>query len=507
MGILFFVQNNKKYASAQDLIEVVRKQFKLLKTSPPGDVTDWMDLIRTCRQPYMLWEIDYIKPRPELLEVNDFIRQSEEILYGSKSKLSLINGYQAEISQQSAFNCIRTHLRAEEGDCELGQSMISEMLEQHYDDLPIIRQSNLLFHACLISLCCNSFQKSFECIEKHWALLKYLPPDDRVQLGIWDNHVILQMIYWSFCKYVNEFKDFYSIKTNTNSNDIWNHKKIALLHFLEYDNAWMASFCGLSFYNHARKQFPSLPQYEQKRSTPTNIDSLIYRDDDMFSKTNLVGEEKYYYIQYNHEISMTSRAFNIDKAEDCLYSYYHYQNDYMQDIADKRNLYQFVSENISENKEDKRFGSVLEPGCGINSLGNLLSWDYIGIDISEKVCNILREKQINHIHSSITVFLEKTEQYFDLCFACKILSHLAPHRLNMFLKLCAEKCKYLAALISTVDDYRSDILSPKQVTKTVNLHKTVRPPEIWINLLNPYFNIKHKILGDELYVFCTSKLS
>lgn len=504
MGVGFFVQNNMRYYSARDLIEIVRRNFKILKTSPPGDVTDWMDLIRTCRQPQMLWEIDYIKPRPELLEVNDMIRQSEEMLYGSKSRLSLINGYQAEISQQCAFNSIRTHLRAEEGDCELGQSMILEILKQYYDDLPVIRQSNLLFHACLISLCCNSFQQSFECMEKHWALLKYLPPDERVQIGIWDNHVILQMMYWSFCKYVEEFKDFYSIKTNTNANDIWNHKKIALLHFLEYDNAWMASFCGLPFYNHARKQFPSLPQYEQKRSTPTNIDNLIYRNDEIFSETSPVGEEKYYYIQYNHEISTTSRTFNADKAEDFLYSYYHYQNDYVQDITNKRDLYQFVSENIPENK---RFSSVLEPGCGIDSLPNLLGWDYIGIDISEKVCNILREKRISHVHSPITAFLERTEQHFDLCFACRILNHLAPHKLNMFLKLCSEKCKHLAALISISDDYRSDILSPKQVTKTVNLHKTVRPPQAWISLLSPCFDVKHKILGDELYVFCTSKLS
>jgi len=205
--------SGKNYIKTDDLITLAETIFEKLKI--PGDVTAWMDLIRTCRQPQVMWNVDYIEPNEHLPAINDLIRCADEIIYQQPNSIELKNGYSAEINQQAAYNTIRVHLNSEDGHIEISLQLLKEMLREQYDDLSVIRQSNLLFHSSLIFLCCKKLELSYHNMQKHWALLKYSKPSERIQLGLWDNQCLLEMTCWFFVKHCEEFRDFYSIKTKT----------------------------------------------------------------------------------------------------------------------------------------------------------------------------------------------------------------------------------------------------------------------------------------------------
>lgn len=470
------------------------------------DVTSWMDLIRTCRQPQVMWEVDYIEPKKGLNRINDIIRQSEDILYESKYSIDLKPCYTTDLSAQSAFNTIRMHLRAEESDIDGALKILDQMISKLYDELPTIRQSQMLFHACLIYLCCKEFNKSHEYFEKHWALTKYASPSDRISLGIIDNQVLLQMVYWFFIKYSNDFQDFYVVKNKIKVADIWGHKKISLLYFLEYDPAWAISLCSLAFYNHAQTWAQTLPTYEKKRSTPTNVDK-IWMDDErsIFSdNVNLTGPEKVYFEMFNRELSVINmRCPEFNKSADYLYSYYHYQTDYAALSNLKMSLVFFLKKFIDVTTID----SIIEVGSGINmcAIPGVLPSKHIAVDISEKVCEVLRETHSHYAHADMCSFISETEDHFDLCFACDVLASLSPYRLQTFLTICREKCKYLAAIISTENNIKTDILSSLHHIRSINLHKTVQSAEDWTKMLSKDFDIETKIEGNLIYVFGKSK--
>jgi len=484
------------YTNSNDLINSAQNHFQKLKLLTNGDVTGWMDIIRTCRQPQVLWKTDYIVPKPELEEINNIIRESEILLFGDYNTLELNPAYTADIQQLVAFNTIRAHIRAEENQIDTSVKMFEGLLKNYYDKLPVIRQSNLLMHCCLVFLCSNNLEQSYECFERHWALLKYASNGDRNGLGLWDNQIILQMAYWFFVKYSEDFRDFYSIKCKTRVGKVWNHKKISLLYFLEYDHSWVVSFCGLPFYNYARKFFPKIPEHELKRSTPTNV-TKIWSENCNFENYP-VGKEKYYLRQYHQETNLSSKFPDPDISNDYLYSYYHYQTDYAEETNHNVSLVEFIRKHIN----DDDYKSVIHVGCGINPPIGFANKKYLGIDISEKVCSILEEKgKVQYVHKPATLFLQDTKQHFDLCFACDFLNHLSPHRLNMFLSACSKKCSYLAAKIDTTDDIRRDILGDNKLASPINLHLTVRSPDEWISIIKSHFNnIHHAIEGAWVYV-------
>lgn len=491
----------KQFIRASDLVN--KAQEAIQEIDHKGDVSSWMDLMRTCRQPQVFWAVDYIEPQEELIEINRLIRESEAILYKKNSNIYLKDGYTADVNQLSAFNTIRAHLRAEEGHIATAEHMFQQMLRHRFDELSLIRKSNLLFHGCLSLLCCGKFQESYDCFEKHWGLLKYASPSDRISQGLEDNHNILTMIYWFFIKNVENFRDFYAVANGQKVGQIWNHKKIALLYFLEHDSSWAISFCGLAFYNYARSLFPSLPIYEKKRSTPTNHQK-IWLDDEVCSyaeETQATGKEQYYFEQYNREIDLNSKFPDQDTSDDYLYSYYHYQTNYPLDQNAKMKLVDFIREHI----DDDDYFSVLEAGSSLIIARGFAQKSYTCIDISSRVCEILQEKDIEHEQGCISVFLSKTEKNFDLCFAYDILNHLNHHRLQDFLYNCSKKCTYLAAAIDTEDDFRNDILSKNHGVKKINLHRTVRDIEGWRGYLESHFKkINMHTDGKWIYVFCQS---
>ena len=486
----------KHYVKTDDLVVLAETSFKDLETK--GDVTAWMDLMRTCRQPQIMWKIDYIEPGKHLSKINDLLRRSEDILYKSRDSIDLKEGYTADINQQAAFNTIRIHLHSEDGHISVALKLLEDVLMKQYDGLSLIRQSNLLFHGTLIFLCCNNLELSFHCFEKHWALLKYARPDDRVKLGLWDNQSLLEIAHWFFIKHSEDFRDFYSVRTKTSINDIWNHKKIAMLYFLEYDNSWIVSFCGRPFYEHARSLNPQLPAYEKKRSTPHNVDKVWADSEDYVYEDNVaVGMERYFFEQFNQQMSMDQNFIDLDKTNDYLYSYYHYQTDYVEDINGKIRLIEFLKSHISLDK----FTTILEGGTGVDSLPGLRGKDYLGINISSKVCSILDDKSIPHKQGCCSLFLQETDQTFDLCFVYDLLNHLTSNRLRIFLENCSKKCQYLAATVDTYDDMRSEIVSKKLSIKSVNLHPTIMTIEEWTEYLVPYFNCTLQQDGRWIHIF------
>ena len=500
------VASTSKYTvKVDDLLEVAKESFEKFRQTSSGDVTAWLDLLRTCRQPQILWEVDYIEPKEELAGINDLVRQTEDILY-ENGHIVMRPEFSADMSQQIAFCTIRAHLLSET-DPEASKKLFSDMMDYFYGDLTLIRKSNLLYHACLAFLCCNDFAKSYDCFERHWGLLKYASPSDRIKEGIVDNQTILQIIYWFFIKHVDDFRDFYAVRSKVEMEQVWNHKKISFLYFMEYDCSWVTSCCGLPFYQHARATYPALPKYERKRSTPTNVckrwhpnDVTIYAEE-----TSATGKEKYYFEQYNREIDLSRKFPNPDKADDYLYSYYHYQNDYVEDFNNKVLLSEYTRENIPMWNDDSLVTTVLELGCGVEIPGGFGAKEYLGVDISEKVCDVLEEQNnVKYVHSPADKFLIETDSRFDLCFACDLLSNLQPQRLSILLKSCSEKCEYFVALIDTRDDIRSDILSKQLRVENINLHRTVRTHEEWVQMLESHFEVTHKIEGPWLYVFCKS---
>ncbi len=483
---------SNSYCSIDDMLELVEREIDNIRT--PCNVTAWMDLIRTTRQPQILWEIDYITPRKTLLKINDLIRESEIILYGSKNGLQLNDGYTADIYQEIAFHTIRTHLRSEENDFDTAIQMMQQLYDEWYDRISDIRKSNLLVHACLIFLCNKMFDESLRGFNQHWALLKYMNAPERIKIGIWDNHIILQLAYWYFVKHVEDFRDFYSIFSDTPSDTLWNHKKIALMNFMEHDNSWIVSFCGLPFYNHARTLMRELPEWNKKRSTPTNF-FRIFEEDNLsrYSTSGANTEEEMYKERYNEQFRYHVVP-DPDAIDNALYSYYFFQVDYAKQDELKDRLLLFINKHISD------YRSILDLGCGTAFIPDHKNLVNTRIDISDKVCYHLKNtKSVDVIQKCMSRFVKETKHTFDLCIACDSLPHLSRVRLNVLMQNLPSK--HFGALIDTRDNWKDDILEKTSLSHNVNLHKTVMTHEDWIAYLSKHYVINHMIEGPWLYVF------
>lgn len=475
--------NFKLEYTANQLPSLLRLQLETIRV--PCDATAFMDLCRESRQPQLLWMVDYIEARPLMSEVADVIRQAEKILYGDTKSMKLLTGYTANIYQEIAFHTIRMHLRAEEGDIQGALGILNTMVGDWFDRIPVIRQSNLLVHACFVYMCCKEFAASFECYEQHWLLLKHSSASDRVELGIWDNHVLLQMGYWFFIKHNKDFADFYAIQTKVaDPATIWMHKKIPLLNFLDYDHSWLVAFCSLPFYRHACSLMPSLPIYEKKPSTPVN--HLYYLDEgqQQFQEatSELVGWEKYYFEQFNHE-NRSDHLNNVDLSDSALYSYLHFHTDYDKDKRDQAELLNFLEGNY----HSSLYTSVLDAGCGPHPV-SFPNKSYVGVDVAEHICNLLKEQHIDNVHMSAPLFLLNTQSHFDLCFANDLLAHLSEQRLEIFLENCAKKCDVLVAGIDLESDNRKNILV-RSDNPTIELHLSLHSADEWIQKIKKHFRV------------------
>lgn len=488
------------YRSADDLVDVLAQKIDSIRT--PGDVTAWMDLCRTARQPYILWRVDYLEPRESLATVNRLIRESEDILYESKTSINLREGYSADLQQQSAFNTIRAHLRAEEKEFDAALTIFQALLDDFYDQLTPIRQSNLLMHCCLAFVACGQFRNSYECFKKHWFLLKHLPEGQRLSLGVWDNHVILHMIYWFLSSYIRDFRDFYEIESGAESN-ILTHKKISLLKCLDYDQTWVASFFGKPFYEHLCEQYSTMLPWSKRTTTPENFLELwetVPGQSLRKEKKGLLPIERQYFERYNKQFLPHTRP-DEDEVENCLYSYYHFQDPKAVEVSLQDSLQVFLMEHL----DSDAYKTILSVGPGLGPPPEIHGRVVTVVDISEHVCQRLHKIGFNAIHGCMSKFIRETNERFDLCIARDVLQNLSKARLDVFLHHLPAKCDHLAALIDLRTDVRSDILSGASLVKEVPLHKSILSEEEWISRLEQGFEIEYKKENYYLYVYGKSK--
>lgn len=487
------------YNSPEDIVGLLEKELEFLKTS--HDATAWMDLCRTARQSYILWHIDYIEPRDSIVQTNNLIKQSEELLYEDKTNIQLKNGYSADLQQQAAFNTIRAHLRAEEKDFQSALTIFQSLLDEHYDNLSTIRQSNLLMHCCLAFLCCNKWQKSYEYFTKHWILTKSLPEEERISLGIWDNQVIMQMIYWFLCFHLNDFREFYNVQSGSETN-VWAHKKIPLMNFLRYDDTWAVNFMGLAFYEHLCDQHPSLSRWEKKATTAQNYFMLWEKNEGealQKEKSNISPIEKTYFERYNKQFTQNVTP-DMDEAMNCLQSYYYFQTDFAHEEEMGDLLFMFIMKHLGFHD----YKTVLYVGAGKAWYPEVHDRRVTVVDVSEYACKSMKQANLpvsSIINQCMSKFITTTDQQFDLCVARDVLQDLPRTRLDIFLHHLPIKCKYIAAVIDLRPNVRTDILSKSNITKEINLHQSMLLEEEWLCLLSKGFDLQHEKNGEYLYVF------
>ena len=407
-----------------DLEKIMLEEIEHIKLNK-GDVNGWFDTIRNARQPQN-WTIDYIEHPTSMENINNIIRESEVILYGDNRNLSLKDGYKADIYQEIAFHTIRAHLRAEEGDIKLCLCIFDKLYDEWYDLLSLVRKTNLLMHICLAYLCDMQFSKSYECYQKHWILLKYYDEHERTQNGLWDNHIILTMIYWFFMKHNTDFRDFYIVKTQLQyAFELWNHKKVALLHLISSDHSWVVSFCSLALYNHARNKMPSLPEYQIKAYTPINdsarfsLQDRTCPDAQIMSTTSTISQ--YYYDEFNKETLKSEYYTDWDMADNFLYSYYCPNYDWSAEYNYQHTLFDLFVSRYS--KDYKEHSNILVAGGGEKPFIPDNAKVTV-VDISELVCHSLTKKGITNFNQSITTYIHNTRDVYDIVLAYNILQCL-----------------------------------------------------------------------------------
>ncbi|MEK0337280.1 MAG: class I SAM-dependent methyltransferase, partial [Nitrosopumilus sp.] len=486
MGVTHF-SSHRQYASLEKLVAVAKTELENAKKG--GDVSSFLDLIRTARQPQNAWLIDYITPRPELKEINHLIQEAESAFYQEDTSIEMLPQFRADVMQHVAFNTVRAHVKSEQGDIEKAILILDQTKNKYYGELSLIRKSNFLMHHCLAHLCIKDFSTSYESFENHWLLLKYAEPQDRVNSGIWDNQIILQMIYWFFIRHSEDFKDFFTVKNQTNPSSIWKHKKIPMLNFITYDFSWVVSFCGKPFYDHARTLIKTLPYYEIKSTTHINHHPYFdVSSPDIFT-TSLFGWENYYYKQFNMlmgDPDLTHKDHN--KASNLLHSFYSFQIAECIIQENQQDIFAVLRDHLPESD----YKTVLEIGCTCYPM-QLTNVDLTYVDISTHVCNLLKEKGIDCECNCGAAYLATTVNSWDLCIATDVLQCLHPSRLDMFVQNCHIKCRHLLARIDLNHHVRNEICDPKSPVQEVDLHPSAMKTSEWINLLSQYFEVSHHV--------------
>lgn len=481
------------YDTNKSLIELLRKELEDLPSKQ--DVTAWMDLVRTCRHPQTLWTIDYILPSKDLETVNELIRSSETILYGDKRNLSLLENYSADVYQEIAFHTIRAHLRAEENDFETALAIFSELLTW-LDRLPLIRQSNLLMHACLAFLCSRMWQESLDCLNRHWGMLKYADPSERDSLGLWDNEILMRQIYWFFMEYSHDFRSFYASKTGLLSNELWRHKKIGLLYLLSYDHSWVVSFCGRPFYEHACSIMPDLPKYQVQSSTPRNIRNISFEQTPI---TQEADRKQSYLKRYDELSRQDTRAIDHDLLNDYLYSYLACDADRVQNFNKIIDLLILMDEIFGRSALDSA-ESIVDLGCGLTLMesGKIDSHKYLGVDISTEVDRRLRRAGFECVHMPISNFIESTSTKFDIGIASRVLELLNIHQCHAALKFLSEHCNTVCITIDLTDQ---NVRLPNHIKCLNKISQTI---DQWKDSISRYCSGEYRESEDLLH-FCGRK--
>lgn len=169
------------------------------------NVDDWLQVVRNTRAPDEEWH-DRWKTR---------VQESEQLLYLSNSSLILKDKYTASKINELFFHIIRAYLRAEEGNFEAADIIWNE-LAKNWMNVDLYRQSNLLYHLFVTSLCTNQWDKALGYMKQLWSLVKSMDSILRHEHGAWDDWTTCLLVSWYFssrCKtFLTYFRDYHNIQ-------------------------------------------------------------------------------------------------------------------------------------------------------------------------------------------------------------------------------------------------------------------------------------------------------
>lgn len=227
-----------------------------------SDVTFLIDLCRSLRHAGFCWEIDYIKPNQKMTKTIELIKQVESTIYSSPNSVLLKNKFQADINQLAAFQTLRAHIRAENGQMPDAITILGQFFKHSYDLLNTIRKSTILFSLSVAYLCDAQFHMSYKLYEELWNLLRHTENNRRYSEGVMDAWVMLNLVYSFFMYHVVEFKNFFSMQVKIPASELFRHKQKYFINLLNKDITSIISVIGIGFYNHATNKLKMLPKYE-----------------------------------------------------------------------------------------------------------------------------------------------------------------------------------------------------------------------------------------------------
>lgn len=462
------------------------------------NATAWFDVMRQCRHPAFLWEIDFIKPHEQLASVNDHVRKSEILLYGSKTGMQLAQGYRTESYQEVCFHTIRAYLRAEEGDFDASMEIfnsLDEWLEDPDVNLVCIRRSNLIMHLFKAHMCMRDFDKSYMYFKKHWFLLKYAGPKSRINDGLWDNMMIMYMLMCFFIEYTDEFKIYLSTQQDLELDNLHKHKKVGLMHLLSNDHSWVVSQFSLPFYNKARSLLPTLPEYEIKDFTPRNKETVIPERKNSLGKV-YPGWQGQFFERLCEEVSTDGGS--IETFDNLLYSFAHFGKDYTRDHKMEQKLFDLLEANHGPS-----WSETIYAGCGLAKLYGKFKGKVTCVDVAEQMIYEGEQRGIPIVHSSIEKFMSTdSDTRYDLFFASGLLEHLGEFSIDRLLKECVSKVGVIYLYIETVER-ELDL----HVIGAMQLHRTLKPREWWEQKILPHFACTFMDTEGGFFVFGTTKYS
>jgi len=462
--------------------------FEELQTSK--NATPWFDIIRQCRHPAFLWEIDFIEPKEPMNIVNEYIRKSEQILYGSNANVYINPEYTADKYQEVCFHTIRAYLRAEEYNFDASLKILNQIIEWS-EDLSLVRRSNLIMHLFKACLCTKDFEMSYKYFKDHWYLTKYSSEAERFNEGIWDNMMIMYMIMCFFIEYTDEYQLFLSTHGDIELENLHKHKKISIMYLLKNDHSWIVSQLSLPFYNHARELMPTLPEYFIQKNTPRNKETIIPARKNALIKA-YPGWQGTYFEKLCEEIA--TDGARPEQIDNYLYSFLHFCKNYENDHQNEDALFEFLrAKQLAEN-------NIVYAGCGLAHIYSRFDGETTCVDVAEQMVYECEKQDIKVNLMSIEKFMANTDISFDLFFSSGLLEHLSEYSIDMLLSACRRKTKNVCLFVEIREEH-VDI----PIIGNIFLHRTNKPADWWKKKFNQSFDCEYEDCHEGLFVYGKSR--
>ncbi len=420
----------------------------------------WFRIVRIARHPGTMWEIDFVRPSPQLKQLNEMIRQSEKIFCPDKDRAQVRQNIEANPDLEIIFHTMRAYLRADEGDFVSAMRIWMDIHDNWLSKVYFLRKSATLAQLYKIFLCTNQVDLAISCFDKHWALLASTKRSDRFIGGLWDNHTAITLLHWAFNAFVPEIKEAHIRNLGITEQQLEGHKRKGLMPFFSEDIQWLVHICGKEYYDHARTLMPSLPGYDESTFRCNELSEEV-RTKTTYQKTYLQAIDN---LENIEPIQLQQAAFDV--------------------FFDERNYYDgsTMLQPFLDTCEIS-YESVIDLGCGtsLSSFEVFKSKQLTSIDISQVAVDYWKDKKREVIHSSAEDFL-KTSDNFDLCYCGDMLD--CNKDSENLIKLCAKKCQYLCVVVDLDDEviYTSDRVA-------LDLSRYPRTKNQWIEIISQYFTI------------------